>query len=144
MEANLVYGVTETRTSISKIMKDVNNGLISETRNKATNEEMFMLNNKIFNALLALVEVKNTIEYDEEINIYTVYNEIIPQFYGEGSTEKEATENMIDEVIEFMTDYKENIDMYSSIFDGMQQFLLGNLLLKLDDKEKVKEILKIA
>ena len=51
---------------------------------------------------------------------------------------------MVDEVIEFMNDYKENIYMYSSVFNGTQQFLLGNLLLNLNDKEKVKEILKVV
>lgn len=144
MESSLVYGVSETRTYISRIMKDATHGLISEIRNKATNEEVFMLNNKMFNELLALVDVKNIIEYDKNLKIYTVYNETIPQFYGEGATKKEAFDNMFDEVIEFMDDYKKNIDMYSSIFNGTQQFLLGYLLLKLDDKEKIKEILRIA
>ena len=144
MEDNFVYGISETRANIAKIMNDVSHGLISETRNMTTDEEMFMINNKMFNSLLSLVDVKNTIEYDENIKIYTIYNEIIPQFFGEGSTEKDAIENMVDEVIEFMNDYKENIYMYSSVFNGTQQFLLGNLLLNLNDKEKVKEILKVV
>jgi intergrase/recombinase len=144
MLVKTIYSVSDTRTNISEIFRNVSKGFISETLNKATNEKIVMLNNKMLNGLLKAINVENICEYDEELKIYTFYSVLIPQLYGEGATKEEAIENMVNEAMEFVKDYENNVDMYSSIFDGVQQFILGNLFLHKNDREKIKEILKIG
>jgi hypothetical protein len=144
MIARTVYSVSDTRKHISEIIKNVSKGIISETLNKVTSERVVMLNNKMLNDLIKGINLDNSCEYDKELNIYTYYSKLLPQLYGEGTTKEEAIENMVDETIEFLKDYESNVDMYSSVFDGVQQFILGNLLLHENDRKKVKEILKIG
>lgn len=141
---NLVYGAAETRSKISEIQSTVKNGLIPKMVNKNTHDASYMVNQKIIDSLLKHIEVKSVIEFDEELNVYTAINQIVPQIYGEGSTETEAIIHMIDEAKSFAEDYAENIDLFSGILDGLQQFYIGNILLNLDDDHKLKEILKIA
>lgn len=141
---NLVYGAAETRSKISEIQSTVKNGLIPKMVNKNTHDASYMFNQKILDSLLNHIEVKSVIEYDEVLNIYTAINQVVPQIYGEGYTESEAINHMVDEAIAFAEDYAENIDLFSGILDGLQQFYMGNILLNLEDKIRLKEILKIA
>lgn len=66
----------------------------------------------------------------------------LPQIYGEVATKEATINNMINEVIELIEDYRDNIDMYSSIFDENQKVILNKLLQYPKDRNKIKEILK--
>jgi hypothetical protein len=48
---------------------------------------------------------------------------------------------MVEEAKSFAEDYNENIELFSGIFDGIQQFFIGSILLNLEDDEKIREIL---
>lgn len=142
--ANLIYGAAETRSKISEIQNVVKRGLIPKMVNKNTHEISYMINQKIIDDLLKHIEIKNVIEYDENFGVYTSFNELVPQIYGEGRTKAEAIENMITEAKDFAEDYAVNVDLFSNIMDGVQQFYIGNILLNLDDENKIREILKVA
>ncbi len=141
---NLVYGAAETRSKIHEIQTIVKSGLIPKVVNKATNDMSYMINQKIINSLLSRIIINNIIEFDKELKIYTCYNEIIPHIYGEGKTKDEAIDNMITEAKDFAIDYADNIEMFSGILDGIQQFIIGNILLNIEDENKVREILKVV
>jgi|GEM_PF-921878 len=141
---NLIYGASETRSKISEIQSTVKSGLIPKMVNKNTHENSYMVNQKILESLLKRIEVNTVIEFDEDLKIYTAFNEIVPQIYGEGKTEEEAIGHMVDEAKSFAEDYVENIELFSGILDGVQQFFIGIILLNLDDDHKIREILKIA
>lgn len=141
---NLTYGTAETRSKMSEIQSSVKSGLIPRMINKNTHESSYMVNQKILESLLNRIEVNNITEFDEDMQVYTVFNELIPQIYGEGNTETEAIGFMISEAKAFAEDYVENIDLFSGILDGVQQFFIGNLLLNLNDDSKIREILKVG
>lgn len=141
---NFIYGAAETRSKISEIQNHVKSGFISKMINKNTHDSSYMLNEKILDSLIDNIDSSNVIEYDEELKIYTVYNNLIPQIYAEDTTKDDALEKMVNEAISFAEDYAENIELFSNIFDGVQQFYLGNILLNLNDEEKLREILKIG
>jgi hypothetical protein len=141
---NLVYGASETRSKISEIQNTVKSGLIPKMVNKNTHEISYMVNQKILESLLNRIEVNNVVEFDEDLKIYTVFNEIVPQIYGEGTTKVEAIDQMVVEAKSFAEDYAENIDLFSGILDGIQQFFIGNILLNIEDEIKIREILKVV
>jgi hypothetical protein len=51
---------------------------------------------------------------------------------------------MVVEAKLFAEDYVENIELFSSILDGVQQFIVSNILLNLENDNKLRKILKIA
>ncbi len=141
---NLVYSVQETRGKIREIQSNVKNGVMSELANKASHESIYMISSKMLESIHQELLINNILEYDEKLKVYTVYNEILPNFYGEGTTEKIAISNMVDEVIVFSKEYLENVEMFSGIFSGIQQFLISIVILNLNNKQKIMEILKIV
>lgn len=144
MAIKMVNTVSDTRANMADIFKNVSKGFISETLNKATNEKIILLNNKMLVDLLGYISIKNICEYDQTLKVYSCYNELIPQLYGEGATEDQAREHMVDEAIDFAADYENNMEMYAAVFNGVQQFVLGNILLHVNDRKRVKEILKVG
>ncbi len=141
---NLVYGAAETRSKISEIQNIVKNGLIPKVINKNTHDASYMLNNKIFESLLDCIENTSIIEFDEELKVYTIYNKIVPQIYGEGLTKIEAIDKMVKEAKLFADDYVKNIELFSNVFDGVQQFIVACILLNIENDVKIREILKIV
>jgi hypothetical protein len=141
--ANLIYGAAETRSKISEIQNVVKSGIIPKMVNKNTHETSYMINQKIIEDLLKRIEIENMIEYDEDLRVYTSFNGIVPQIYGEGRTKAEAIENMVTEAKNFAEDYAANIGLFSNIMDGVQQFFIGNILLSIEDDNKIRGILKV-
>ncbi len=141
---NLVYGASETRSKISEIQRTVKSGLIPKVVNKNTHDISYMVNQKIIESLLKRIEVNIVIKFDEDMKRYTAFNELVPQIYGEGNTEMEAIDQMVLEAKSFTEDYAENIELFSGILDGVQQFFVNNILLNIDDDTKIREILKVV
>ncbi len=141
---NLVYGAAETRAKISEIQNYVKYGFIPKLMNKNTHDTSYILNQKILDSLLKNIATNCQIEYDKELNYYTAYNSTLPQIYGEGNSKKVAMSQMLAEAKTFAKDYADNIELFSNVLDGFQQFLIGNILLNIDDDQKIKEILKIG
>jgi hypothetical protein len=103
-----------------------------------------MFNQKILESLLNIIKIETIIEFDKDLDKYTAYNEIVPQIYGEGNTKDDAINQMVVEAKLFAEDYVENIELFSSILDGVQQFIVSNILLNLENDNKLRKILKIA
>jgi hypothetical protein len=103
-----------------------------------------MINQKIIDSLLERIKMKSVVEFDEELKKYTAFNKLVPQIYGEGNTKEEAIKLMLLEAKSFAKDYAENIELFSNILDGTQQFFLNNLLFNIEDDNKISEILKIS
>jgi len=143
-KTKLVYGAAEGRSMISQIQGKVKFGYIPRVLNKATHESSYMMNQKIFESVIELIKGKNTIEYDEDLEVYTAYNTIVPQIYGEGATKEEAIDQMLEGAKEFAKDYDENIEVFSGVLNGIQQLIISYILLNLDDENKIREILKVA
>ena len=143
-KSKLVYGLEEILSNISKIQVEVRLGYIPKVLNNVTHESSHLINQKIFDSIVNLIKDKNTVEIDEDLEVYTTYNTIIPQIYGEGSTKEEAIDQMLEGAKEFAKDYDENIELFSSVFNGIQQLLLGYILLNLEDDDKIRGILKVA
>ncbi len=141
---SLVYTVNETRNKIREIQTNAKIGLISELVNKATQDTLYMISSKMNRDLIKSMDIKNICEYDDEQEIYTIFNELVPQIVGEGANEPEATSNMVKEAIAFAADYLRNVETFSVVFNGAQQFLISNIILSEGNEEKVREILKIA
>jgi hypothetical protein len=86
----------------------------------------------------------NIVEFDEELQVYTSYNTIVPQICGEGTTKEEAVSNMIEGAKEFAKDYDDNIEVFSGVLNVKQQLLINNILLNLDDESKIMEMLEVV
>ncbi len=141
---NLVYGAAETRAKIAEIQSNVKRGLISKLINKNTRDTSYILNQKMLESILEHLDKTCIVEYDEVLKCYTAYSNIIPQIYAEADSKKQALANMVTEAKSFAYDYAENIDLFSEVLDGFQQFIMGNILLNIDDDDKIKEILNIG
>ena len=83
----------------------------------------------MYEDILDRIVIENTVEYDEALMVYTTYNELVPQFVGEGETVEVASENMIVAAIEFAEDYMSNMEVFSVAFEGIQQFLISAVVL---------------
>jgi hypothetical protein len=140
----LVYTVSEARSNIDEIQRVSESGLIPKIINENTNAVSYMINQKIIDSLLERIKMKSVVEFDEELKKYTAFNKLVPQIYGEGNTKEEAIKLMLLEAKSFAKDYAENIELFSNILDGTQQFFLNNLLFNIEDDNKISEILKIS
>lgn len=141
---NLLYSVGDTRNKIREIQANAKNGLLSGLINNSTQDIVYMMSAKMMESILQKISVKNRIEYDEKLKVYTIYNDIVPHFYGEGESVEIATNNMVAAAIEFSKEYEENMEIFSGIFEGVQQFLISNILLNINNEKKIREILNIG
>ena len=141
---SFVYGVGETRDKIREIQMNARNGMMSELINKASHESMYLVSSKMFNDIIKHLPFDNVVEFDNDLKVYTVYNDLVPQFYGEGVTKESAVKNMLNGVIDFSGEYMADPELFSGIFSGIQQFLISALVHNIENREKLKEILRIA
>lgn len=141
---SLVYTVHETRNKIREIQTNAKSGLVSELVNKSTQESMFMLSSKMFEGIVQLIQKQNIIEFDQDLKIYTIYNDLVPQLVGEGQTQEAAIDQLVEEAIQFAQDYLEHAEVLSGIFTGIQQLLISNIILSEGNKTRVREVLGVA
>lgn len=141
---NLVYGAAEGRAKSREKQDLLNKGLVIKTVNKLTNNAYVEFSESIMFDLLDKMPITNTFEYDETENAYTCYNDIVPHIYGEGATKSEAVTALIINAKSFVTEYIDNIDELSSMFNGLQQLILSSIYINIDNDQKVKEILHIV
>ncbi len=88
-------------------------------------------------------DVKIKVEFDEKMQIYTIFNDIVPHFNGVGHTKEEAAENMLAESITFAEDYMENYKVFAAVFDWTQHALISNIYRKKADRSEIRRILGI-
>jgi len=141
---NQIYSIGEARSRMHEMQDKVRNGLLGVMVNKANNDLFFMLNSGMLDAIIEELPVRNAVEYDEEEGIYTAYNEIVPHFCGEGKTRDEALMKLVDEAVAFSNEYACNTETFSRLFNGLQQLLIGLVLIYSNDEVRLREILKIV
>ena len=139
----LIYGVSEISLMLDEIQINSKQGLISKIINENTDDWIYLVNEKIINSLLERIQEKSIVEFDEYLKIYTIFNELVPQIYGEGNTKDKAINQMVLEAKSFAKDYAENVELFSNILDGTQQFFVSILLLNIEDDSKLREVLKV-
>jgi len=144
MSTKLVYSGSDGFLEIDEIQGAAKSGLIPRIINKDTRDISYVVNQNIIDSLLKKVQEKSVVEFDKQLKKYTAYNNLVPQIYGEGTTEREAIVNMIQEAKSFANDYRENSELFSNVLDGTQQFYINNILLNIEDDTKIREILKIS
>ena len=144
MSTKLVYSGSDGFLEIDEIQGAAKSGLIPRIINKDTRDISYVVNQNIIDSLLKKVQEKSVVEFDKQLKKYTAYNNLVPQIYGEGTTEREAIVNMIQEAKSFANDYRENSELFSNVLDGTQQFYINNILLNIEDDTKIREILKTS
>ncbi|MDO9535647.1 MAG: hypothetical protein Q7J85_10045 [Bacillota bacterium] len=148
MEASLDerYNVSDTKKYYSKINETVLAGLIVTTFNAFKDEKNSQVSHIRKDILehLALQSSKYDIAktFDNELNVWTVaVNEI--NLYGEGNTENEAVEDLIDSVIEYASLYKEKSDLFCKVESLDKLVFFIRILLCQGDREKIKKLLGV-
>jgi predicted RNase H-like HicB family nuclease len=61
--------------------------------------------------------------------------------YGEGETIEEATENLIDSILEYVDIYISQIDLFSRVESMEKQIYMLKLIRCNDDREALKKVL---
>ncbi len=144
MNEKYTYTVAETRAHYAHIQGQVKKGIISLTHNKNSQDNSYTINEKILESLLLKVEGETIVEYDESQKTYTVYHSLVPQIMAETDSKENIKEVYLLAIKEFVKDYVENIDTFSVFLDGLQQFIVGLLLLNIENNEKCLEIVNFG
>ena len=133
------YNIRDTKRYYSELNNIALKGLEVITYNATSeNEEVSHIKSSYLNQLLEKLPFDPIVEYDDELCVHTVsLNEI--DLYGEGETIKEAVEDLINSIIEFLTIYLNKIDIFSKVEPEMKQIYLLKLLKCNGDREKIKK-----
>ena len=144
MNNKFTYTVAETSANYATIQNQVKKGLIPQTKNKNSSDVSYFLNEKILESLLLEVDGETYIEFDEELKIYTAFHSIIPQICAESDSIDNLQEAYLHSMKDYVLDYINEIDLFSVFLNGLQQFILGLLILNIDDDQKCLEILNFG
>ena len=140
------YNVSDTKKYYSKINERVLEGRIITTFNAFKDEKSLQVSHIRKDILehLALHSVKYDIvkSFDNELNVWTVAINGI-NLYGEGNTESDAVEDLIDSIIEYASLYKEKADLFCKVerLDKLAFFI--RILLCQGDREKIKKLIGV-
>ncbi len=133
------YNIRDTKRYYSELNNIALKGLEVITYNATSeNEEVSHIKSSYLNQLLEKLPFDPIVEYDDELCVHTVsLNEI--DLYGEGETIKEAVEDLINSIIEFLTIYLNKIDIFSKVEPELKQIYLLKLLKCNGDRKKIKK-----
>ena len=140
------YNVSDTKKYYSKINESVLTGLVVTTFNAFKDEKSSQVSHIRKDILehLALQSDKYHIikTFDDELNVWTVaVNEI--NLYGEGNTENEAVEDLIDSVINYASLFKEKADLFCKVESLDKLVFFIRILICQGDREKIKKLLGV-
>lgn len=135
----LRYNIRDMKRYYSELNNIALKGLEVITYNATSeNEEVSHIKSSYLNQLLEKLPFDPIVEYDDELCVHTVsLNEI--DLYGEGETIKEAVEDLINSIIEFLTIYLNKIDIFSKVEPELKQIYLLKLLKCNGDRKKIKK-----
>lgn len=141
------YNVSDTKKNYSKINDTVLTGLIITTFNafkKENSSEVCHIRKDILEHL-ALYCGKYDIDktYDEEYDAWTfvIGNNI--NLYGEGKTQEEAVENLIDSAIDYAILYKEKSDLFCRLENLDKLVFFIRILICQGNRDKVRFLLGV-
>ena len=141
------YNVSDTKKYYSKINDTVLAGLTVTTFNAFKEGESFEVTHIRKDILehLALYCGRYDIvkTFDEEYDAWTVAIENNINLYGEGKTQEEAVENLIDSAIDYATLYKEKSDLFCRLESLDKLVFFIRILICEGNREKVRFLLGV-
>lgn len=141
------YNVSDTKKYYSKINDYALEGLVVTTFNAFKEDKSSEVSHIRRDILehLALHFTKYDIvkTYDKEYDAWTVTLESNINIYGEGNTQEEAIENLIDSVIEYATLYKEKSDLFCRLENLDKLVFFIRVLICQGNRDKVRLILGV-
>ena len=143
MEATLQnkFNIRDTKRFYSDINDKALNGIEVITYNAMGKVgEVSHLSKRIVDFLFDSLQFHITEDFDEELGVYTVSADNI-NIYGEGSTKAEATEDLLNSIMEYADIYVEQIDMFSKVEDITKQGYMLKVIRCSGDREKLKKVL---
>lgn len=139
------YNVSDTKKYYSKINDSVLAGLVITTFNAFKEEkssEVSHIRKDILEHLALYCSKYDLVRtYDEEYDEWTVAIENNINLYGEGKTEEEAVENLIDSAIEYAKTYKEKSDLFCKIENMDKLVFFIRIIICQGNKDKVRFLL---
>lgn len=139
------YNVRDTKRYYSDLNNYALKGLEVRTYkgiNKTVkeNQEVSHIKTAYLDYLLNKVSFNPNIESGEELGGYTIsVNEI--DMYGEGQTVEEATNNLLDSILEYIDIYIEQIDLFSKVENTEKQIYMLILIRCNKDREALRKVL---
>lgn len=86
--------------------------------------------------------LKYIIESGEELGGYTISFRDI-DMYGEGNTKKEAIQNVLDSIIEYINIYDEQIELFSKVESIEKHMYMCKLIKYKNDTEMLRKVLML-
>ena len=141
------YNVSDTKKFYSRINDSVLTGLIVTTFN-AFNEEKSSEVSHIRKDILEHLALQScrydlVKTYDEEYDSWTVAIENNINLYGEGKTQEEAFEDLIDSAIDYAIIYKEKSDLFCRIEHLDKIVFFIRILICQGNRDKVRFLLGV-
>lgn len=145
MEASVKrkFNIRDTKRYYSDLNSTVLKGLEIVTfkglnKNVRKEEEVSHIKTPYVDFLMGFLKFKPLIESGEELGGYTItLNEI--DIYGEGDTIGDATENLIDSILEYISIYIDKIDIFNKVESIEKQLYMLKLIRCDGDREKLKK-----
>ena len=103
-------------------------------------EQVSHLKTSHLDKLLDMLTFSPVVEKDEELQVYTIgLSEI--DLYGEGKILEDATEDLLNSIIDFLSIYIEKLDIFSKVESDLKQLYLLKLFRCQGDKEKIRKVI---
>jgi len=141
-ECKQIYNIRETKSNYSVIQKQAIKGLPVLTKNNNENVLVAHVNDNLLKVLLDALPIVVEKEYDEELGIYTLSLEKL-NLYGEGTTLKDAKEDLVNTIMAWCNIYQEKIDMYEKMFDDEYKSYMLKLMRLSCDRSELERIIVI-
>lgn len=136
--------VSETKTRFSELAKSAALGLEIISVNRHSSSQLIsLIKTDILTAALKTMKFSISEEWDEELGVVTISVDEIP-IYGEGNTQQEAINSLVDAAIEYTSVYQEKIDLFSRTDSPMVQAFMVKLIRAGEDRQAVQEALGIC
>lgn len=139
------YNVSETKKHYSKINDSVLSGLVVTTFNafkeEKTSEVSHIRKDILEHMALYCVKYDVVKTYDENYDAWTVALANNINLYGEGKTQEEAIENLVDTAIEYAALYKEKSDLFCRLENLDKLVFFTRVLVCQGNREKIRFLL---
>lgn len=137
------FNIRDTKRYYSDLNSDALNGLEIVTfkginKNAKSDGEVSHIKTSYIDYLMGFLKFNPIITSGEEVGGYTIaLNEI--DMYGEGDTLEEAKENLIDSILEYISIYVDEIDLFTKVESISKQVYMLKLIRCDGDRQKLKK-----
>jgi len=127
------FSVSDTKKFYCEINNRVLDGLEVTTLNSKSNEKISHIKTDYLDFLLNRIKFKALKEYDKELKTWTIAVKEL-NLYGDGYTEIEAAQDLLDSVIEYADLYLEKTSLFSKTESISKQVYMLKVLRSLSDR----------